>query len=90
MAGVLLSIGRPMEFPEQPDRSEWRVIWVVFALSLLISVDWDPQVPTRQGAFIVFAVIAGALMIWRQQARQPLKSVESQPRNSPAPPSRLP
>jgi hypothetical protein len=71
MAGVLLSMDRPMEFPEQPDRSEWRVIWVVFALALLVSVDWNGRVATRQGTFIVFAVIAGALMIWRQQARQP-------------------
>ena len=62
---------QPMEFPEQPDRSEWRVIWLVFVLALFVSLDWDGQVPTGQGTFIVFAVIAGALMIWRQQARQP-------------------
>jgi hypothetical protein len=77
-----------MEFPEQPDRSEWRVIWAVFALALLVSVDWDGQVPIGQGTFIVFAVIAGALMIWRQQARQP-KPVRSKARHAPSPP-RLP
>jgi hypothetical protein len=60
-----------MKFPEQPGRVEWRVIWVVFALALVVSVDWSGQPPTGQGTFIVFAVIAGALMIWRQQARQP-------------------
>jgi hypothetical protein len=62
----------------------------VFALALLISVDWDGQIPTKQGAFIVFAVIAGALMIWRQQARQPLKSVRSKAQHAPSPPSGLP
>jgi hypothetical protein len=71
MAAVLLSTDRPMVFPEQPDRSGWRVIWVVFAVALLVSVDWNGQFPVRQGTFIVFAVIAGALIIWRQQARQP-------------------
>jgi hypothetical protein len=78
-----------MEFPEQPDRSEWRIIWAVFALALLVSVDWDGQVPIRQGTFIVFAVIAGALMIWRQQARQPMKTVRSKARHAPSSP-RLP
>ena len=90
MAGVLLSMHRLMDFPEQPDRSAWRVIWVVFALALLVAVGRDGQIPSRQGTFIVFAVIAGALMIWRQQARQPLKSVRSKARHAPSPPSRLP
>jgi hypothetical protein len=71
MAGVLLSMHWLMDFPEQPGRSAWRVIWVVFALALLVAVGWNGPIPTTQGTFIVFAVIAGALMIWRQQARQP-------------------
>jgi hypothetical protein len=70
--GRRLAFDHPaMELPEQPDRSEWRVIWIVFALALLVSVDWNGQVPTKSGAFIVLAVVAGALVIWHQQARQP-------------------
>jgi hypothetical protein len=53
----------------QPDRHQWRVIWT-YALAFLVSVDWnylDP--PMKSSTFIGFAVIAGALVIWRMEGQ---------------------
>ena len=52
----------------QPHRRQWRVLWGVYAIAFVFSVDWqyfDP--PMESVTFIGFIIIAGVLVIWRMQ-----------------------
>ncbi len=53
-----------------PDKSQWRIIWVVFVLAVLVSVDWSGEYPMKASTFIFYLVIAGGLLVWRNQARR--------------------
>ena len=54
-----------------PNRRQWFVIWAVYALVVLSSVDWDylaaGYAPMEAETFLVLVVIAGALIVWRMQ-----------------------
>lgn len=60
-----------------PSSAQWRVIWIVYAISFLITVDWDRRVPMKAGTFIVFVPIAGGLVIWRMQGKRDRETTEA-------------
>ena len=51
-----------------PSRAQWWIIWGVYVVALLISVDWDfPGYLDQTATLVTFLVIGGALAVWRLQ-----------------------
>ena len=53
----------------RPKPAQWKIIWAIYAIAFLYSLDWTYGNPPSTGQFIAFIVIGGAILIWRMQGK---------------------
>ena len=55
------------QLPWSPDKKQWRIIWLIYAVVFVASMNWDgySDTPMDGSVFVVLVVIAGALVLLR-------------------------
>jgi len=56
----------------RPDKRQWRVMWVVYAIVFVMSMNSGPyaSTPMDGGVFVILLVIGAAMVLWRMEQKK--------------------